>query len=247
MRGQDNMALTPDQVKRLTAPFAYTDHEFNPRGYVYISEEAISARLDEVDPSWEFVVTDMVRDLTSATVTGRLTVGGITREGVGTQGIEYVKANDQTAKTDAVGNPIEAGEVRKGAATDAFKRAARLFGIGRYLLGAPKQSDFKAWLMKIGNQPAPEPPRQRPVPSVERDAPEPPAANGWTIEQANSFNLERKRLNVTNEEVLNLLGVQSLREYAPGFSAADELLKKYAKSRPAQPAPIPDSVFGGAK
>jgi hypothetical protein len=79
------------------------------------------------------------------------------------------------------------------------------------------------------------------------EPPRKPAANGWTIEQANSFNLERKRLNVSNEEVLNLLGVKALREYAPGFNAADELLKKYAKSRPEQPAPIPDSVFGGAK
>jgi hypothetical protein len=226
------MALTQDQVKRLTAPFAYTDHEFNPRGYVYITEEAISARLDEVDPSWEFVVTDMVRDLTSATVTGRLTVGGVTREGVGTQGIEYVKGNDQAAKTDAVGSPIEAGEVRKGAATDAFKRAARLFGIGRYLLGAPKQSDFKTWLARIGNQQPAPPPDQ-------------PAANGWTQQQAGSLVTEARNNGVSDEELLTMLGVSRISEYEHGFGAARENLRKLiaAKRQTANGAALPDGAL----
>jgi hypothetical protein len=224
------MALTQDQVKRLTAPFAYTDHEFNPRGYVYITEEAISARLDEVDPSWEFVVTDMVRDLTSATVTGRLTVGGVTREGVGTQGIEYVK-NGDAAKTDAVGSPIEAGEVRKGAATDAFKRAARLFGIGRYLLGAPKQTDFKAWLARLGNQ------QPAPVPE--------PTANGWTQQQAGSLVTEARNNGVTDDELLTMLGVKRISEYEHGFGAARENLRKLiaAKRQTANGAAPPDGAL----
>jgi hypothetical protein len=221
------MALTPEDVKKLTAPFALEDHEFNPRGYVYISEEAISARLDEVDPSWEFVVTNMVRDLTSATVTGRLTVGGVTREGVGTQGIEYVKGNDQAAKTDAVGSPIEAGEVRKGAATDAFKRAARLFGIGRYLLGAPKQSDFKTWLAKLakGDSPA---------------APTEPTVNGWTTAQAGSLVTEARNNGITNDELLQMLRVSRISEYEPGFSAARDNLRKFiaAKRQTANSEPV---------
>jgi hypothetical protein len=259
----------------LCAPFAFEDHEFT-RGFAYITEQAITRRLDSVDPSWDFIIIETVRDATSASATGRLTVCRVERDGVGTQSIEYSSSTDKTTgekkpALDATGNPREAGEVRKGAATDALKRAARLFGVGRYILDAPllrmattnfgetklsqdSEKAFRAYLAKCGAPTAPVQPAQTNNPGgadADRELAalmkSPPAANGWTIEQANSFNLERKRLNVTNEEVLNLLGVQSLREYSPGFSAADELLKKYAKSRPAQPAPIPDDAFGGAK
>jgi hypothetical protein len=237
------MALTHEQVKELGRPFPLEAHEWrtgrNSKDYVYITETAVILRLNEVDPSWTLVITDRAEREYSTTrknaktgemytlgahelaITVNLTVCGVTRYGVGMAEIAP-----------------DAAEADKSAVTDALKRAARLFGVGGYLLNDPPgKAQFQQWLSgQNGRAVVNAPP-----------APEPPAANGWTIEQANSFNLERKRLNVTNEEVLNLLGVQSLREYAPGFSAADELLKKYAKSRPAQPAPIPDDAFGGAK
>jgi hypothetical protein len=79
-----------------------------------------------------------------------------------------------------------------------------------------------------------EPPRQA----------EPPAANGWTREQANSLGLEAKRLNVTTDELLALLNVAKLSEYAPGFSAARDNLQKYAKARPPMDAaPATEVVF----
>jgi hypothetical protein len=253
------VALTHEQVKELGRPFPLEAHEWrtgrNSKDYVYITETAVILRLNEVDPSWTLVITDRAEREYSTTrkntktgemytlgahelaITVNLTVCGVTRYGVGMAEIAP-----------------DAAEADKSAVTDALKRAARLFGVGGYLLNDPPgKAQFAQWLNTqngravVNAQAAPEPPRPRLVPSVERDAPEPPAANGWTPEQANSFNLERKRLKVTEEEVWNLLGVKYLSQYAPGFNAADELLKKYAKSRPAQPAPIPDSVFGGAK
>jgi hypothetical protein len=79
-----------------------------------------------------------------------------------------------------------------------------------------------------------EPPRQA----------EPPAANGWTREQANSLGLEAKRLNVSTDELLSLLNVEKLSEYAPGFSAARDNLQKYAKARAESvAAPATEVVF----
>jgi hypothetical protein len=74
--------------------------------------------------------------------------------------------------------------------------------------------------------------------------PPPPAANGWTREQANSLGLEAKRLNVTTDELLALLNVSKLSEYTPGFSAARDNLQKYAKARPPMDAaPATEVVF----
>jgi hypothetical protein len=70
------------------------------------------------------------------------------------------------------------------------------------------------------------------------------AANGWTREQANSLGLEAKRLNVSTDELLALLNVAKLSEYAPGFSAARDNLQKYAKARPLMDAaPATEVVF----
>jgi hypothetical protein len=73
---------------------------------------------------------------------------------------------------------------------------------------------------------------------------EPPAPNGWTRDQASSLGLEAKRLNVSTDELLALLNVSKLSEYAPGFSAARDNLQKYAKARPPMDAaPATEVVF----
>lgn len=121
------IGLTPDDLAILRKPFAPNEHEFKG-GFTYISEEAISNRLDEVDPSWSLVILNQaIRDNHSVT-TVRLTVKGVSRDGVGMQNLTI------TVKGEVKENP---SEPEKGAATDALKRAARLFGIGRYLLGIP--------------------------------------------------------------------------------------------------------------
>lgn len=176
------MALTRDDINLLAKPFRRAEHEFT-RGYVYISEEAIAARLDEVDPSWSFELADVrVRDKQGVAV-GRLTVNGVTRSNVGMQAIEYVKDKQTKEVTDT-----ESGEPEKGAATDALKRCARLFGIGRYLLDSPprvsevngrtEDAKFNEWLKAKqkawaeANAPKTDaPPAPAPTPEPEAPAP----------------------------------------------------------------------------
>lgn len=67
--------------------------------------------------------------------------------------------------------------------------------------------------------------------------PPPPAPiNGWTRDQANSLATEARNNGVDDAELLRLLGVERVSEYAPGFTAARAELKKYLKARPAPPA-----------
>lgn len=133
------MTLTADDIKVLSKPFQRNEHEFT-RGFVYITEEAITARLDEVDPGWVFEIQHVAIRDGQGVCHARLTVKGVTRENVGMQSIETNK------------DGREMGEAEKGATTDALKRCARLFGIGRYLLSAPKENEFNRWLdQKLNN------------------------------------------------------------------------------------------------
>lgn len=211
------MALTPENVKTLNALFPKKDHEFN-QGRVYIRERAVCDRIELVDPSWCFDVKSVqVRD-NEVVVVATMTLCGCVREGVGMAKI------------------IEKGaEAEKSAATDALKRCARLFGIGRYLLDAPDERQFNAWLAKQAGTDAPvEPPRAAPKPANGKPA-EPPAPNGWTQEQAASLVTEAKNRHVTTDELLGVLGVKRISEYEPGFGAARRALADYVKARPAQP------------
>lgn len=112
--------LTTQDLETLKRKFAPDEHEFREK-YVYITEGAVSDRIEEVDPAWQFeILHTNIRD-NQAVIHARLTIKGVSRDGVGMQAI------------------LERGgaEPEKGAATDALKRCARLFGIGRYLLDTP--------------------------------------------------------------------------------------------------------------
>lgn len=122
------MALTAEQLATLKRPFARADHEFL-RSFVYLTEEAITTRIEEVDPSWEFAVLQVSQSGNQAVTHARMTICGVFRDGIGMQQVNE-----------------KAGEAEKGAATDALKRCARLFGVGRYLLDAPKEDEFNKWL-----------------------------------------------------------------------------------------------------
>lgn len=120
------MTLTDEHVRLLTAQFDASDHEERD-GRTYIREKAITDRLDEVDPSWTWELLGEPKHRDGVVVqAGRLTVHGVWRDGVGMESV-------RTTKTGG-----EANEAEKSAATDALKRAARLFGIGRYLLDLGK-------------------------------------------------------------------------------------------------------------
>jgi hypothetical protein len=145
--------LTHEDVARLSRPFPLEAHEWrkgrNNKDYVYITESGVVSRLNEVDPSWTLIVTDRVEreyeterknSKGEATVLGShelaitvsLTVKGVTRYGIGMAEVAP-----------------DAAEADKSAVTDALKRAARLFGIGGYLLNDPPgKNAFPQWLTK---------------------------------------------------------------------------------------------------
>lgn len=147
------MIMSEVSLEQLRAPFPKEKHGKNYGGYVYIDETAVSERLDEVDPNWSFEIVNVIIREKNVSVHARLTVCGVSRDGIGTQTVEYVKEKDDKGKV--IGETdVEISEVEKGAATDALRRCARLFGIGRYLLGgAPlvakggdkNWSDTPAW------------------------------------------------------------------------------------------------------
>lgn len=142
--------LTPDDVKALNRPFEVAEHEFKGV-YVYVAEAAVCDRLESVDPSWSLeIVSNEIREDRAeqyAVCHARLTVNGVRREGVGMQ----------THNRDE--KKILPTELEKGAATDALRRCARLFGVGRYLLKAPRvvkdKRSLTAWLETLNNIPAP--------------------------------------------------------------------------------------------
>ena len=128
------MTLTTEDVTTLKRKFAPGEHEFHPyTGYAYIREGAICDRIEEVDPAWtlecvslERRTSDGSKDKTMVVVTMRMTIKGVSRDGIGMADVNLTKTGDD-----------EANEAEKSAATDALKRCARLFGIGRYLLDLP--------------------------------------------------------------------------------------------------------------
>jgi hypothetical protein len=124
------MALTAEDVRVLNSAFPRAAHEFM-QGLVYLTEQAVTERIDTVDPAWSFEILRIEHVFDQAIVHVRLTIKGVSREGVGMQKVVE-----------------KAGEPAKGAATDALKRAARLFGVGRYLLDNPPKEGraFDDWL-----------------------------------------------------------------------------------------------------
>lgn len=166
------MSLTREHLTLLAAPFKSEEHEFKPpRGYIYIAETAICERIESIDPSWEWRIQSTQRYDNKgaiATTIGHLTILGVTRGGDGQQAVEFQKGTD-----------IESGEAEKGSETDALKRAARKFGIGRYLLDCPKDvkgygRELDLWLKSLKNAPS-----QRPI---EAPVPIPPKAAQTPVE-----------------------------------------------------------------
>lgn len=152
------------QWEILATPFSPEQHEIKKVGGMtraYVKEYAITERLRLADPSFSIrVVSVWVKD-TMVNVHLSLTAMGATREGIGSQLInakakkrfEYDEVEDGK---DDWGKPkfksiinrekvfdvvlVDDNEAEKSAATDAYKRAARMFGIGHYLTEIDKES-----------------------------------------------------------------------------------------------------------
>lgn len=114
----------------LAAPFDPAEVEWRPQGKTgpgkrvqllpYVDARDVQDRLDAVCGvgGWSFELEPVVVDAGELRVArGRLTIHGVTRDDIG------------TASTF---------EPSKGAASDALKRAAVMFGIGRYLYRLPQ-------------------------------------------------------------------------------------------------------------
>lgn len=131
--------LSNNDMKVLKRPFAARHHEFL-KGRAYITEMAITERIEQVDPSWSLEQIALYnREGAGMQIicTMRLTIKGVSRDGVGMSSVVVTKPKEDKLKEGKT-EVSEANEAEKSAATDAMKRAARLFGIGRYLLNLPE-------------------------------------------------------------------------------------------------------------
>lgn len=178
------MTLTKDDLEILRAPFAPHEHEFL-NDNAYITEAAITTRLEDVDPAWTFDIISMNTRHTfgydvQVTCIGRLTICGVSRDGVG-----QMKVMGKTFYYEGTGNNkkkvklpeedhSETNEAEKAAATDALKRAARLFGIGRYLLSLPDwvkdENSIERYLNGDGNSAQPKAQQQAKTQTQQKQA-----------------------------------------------------------------------------
>lgn len=133
--------LTSTDLSILQRPFEASQHKFI-QGRAYIAEEAILTRIEEIDPDWSFRKLDTTQRDKQIISTFAMTIKGNTKDGVGMGMIEMSKPFTDK-QTGEMKEPREINEAEKSAATDAMRRAARLFGIGRYLLSLPKDSSGK--------------------------------------------------------------------------------------------------------
>ena len=209
--------ITQDDFAKLSAPFAAKDHEFN-RGFIYIEETAICARIEEVDLSWEWKTIEVTRADDVAYVVGALTINGVTRYGTGQQVIQR----------DAKGGE-SVGEATKGATTDAMKRAARLFGIGRYLLQCPSSvkgegPELNRWLASLSGS-------KRPV----SDLPSTPAKPMWWNDVTKTYrdNLEMndQRFARFCDDVKALLAVGTLTPMMDATQATQRIKQELFKDK----------------
>lgn len=251
--------MNQETIAKLRAPFPLEAHTCNYEGFIYADETAVTERLDEVDPAWAFEIISIVSRDKKVSVHARLTVCGVSRDGVGMQGIEYVKDKKTGEITD-----FEVSEVEKGAATDALRRCARMFGIGRYLLSAAKiQKDapktwqnvpawkpFTDWYAREfrSNTPTPTaPPKNanKPAGSGANGTPEAPPAEIYIdnpdgsitvlkrLTQADVVTLQTKwnAEGLSNAEIMTALGVSRASLFEGDYADADKRVEEFHKTK----------------
>jgi len=113
------MSLNNDDVTKLSAKFdeqtlgvkvqSLSRSKDKAMLVCYLQHTDVASRLDSVDPAWSAIITDERMVGETATVRMRITLKGVLRENIGE------------------------GSDPKSAVSDALKRTAMLFGVGRYL------------------------------------------------------------------------------------------------------------------
>lgn len=122
-----------DYRHELYKRFALDEHEIREgstsgqgkvQWFVYVQREPIQARLDELFfMQWHLTYNNCHIDKSYVAVSCAITINGITREYSGGQALNGKSAVDE--------------DTIKGAYTDAFKRAASMWGMGLYLHNTP--------------------------------------------------------------------------------------------------------------
>jgi hypothetical protein len=257
------MALDREDVKLLTYPFPAKAHKF-VTDMPYLHEEAINDRLDLVDPSWGFKLNHVERranageggkDVGTIWAHVTMTVKGVSRDAIGMAVIQQTNPQEikkwNNGKSEGTGEfyTSEANEAEKSATTDALKRAARMFGIGRYLLAIPKQNSkstvtntqqMEAWLKasfgEIKDLVAFEYEDESPAPSIEIDDYLPtnvtdmPAAKPWTEAEIKEFwahyNGTKKLVTGTIQAAL---GVKKMGDWKGSLAEANAAMETYIK------------------
>lgn len=207
--------LTKEDVKLLTAEFpedklgvkvqSVSKNKDKAMLILYLQHTDVADRLDSVDPTWSFtVLTEGFKEIPGwgealekiYFVTARVTLGGVSRENVGE------------------------GSEPKGAYSDALKRCAMLFGIGRFLYDGevvwanynPEKDRYKEWTIEEYRSLC----RRKPTVKTEPKAPIPKPTEGL-FKEANTTPgpAERERLtalanakNWTPKEVVNVMMVK---------------------------------------
>lgn len=147
-QGDNGPGITELDLQMLKFPFRQHEHEFL-KGNVYIKEAAIANRLDRVDRNWQFIrIANEINTGDAVIAHYALNIKGVVRVNTGAGQFIRVKRDGELQDPNILAEGM--GNGYKAATTDAFKRAARLFGVARYLLGAPKEgASFNTWLAKL--------------------------------------------------------------------------------------------------
>jgi hypothetical protein len=120
--------IDAELLKALKTPFPPEDHKERslPGGgrWFYLPWQKIKSRLDQTFPEWQCSFSDPVITGELIVIRCRISIAGVTREGVG--------------NSDAYGEKTSAGGYKFGspvekATADALKNAAEMFGVGAYL------------------------------------------------------------------------------------------------------------------
>lgn len=148
------------------------------------------------------------------------------------------------------------GSAVKGAANVSELFTVDLDDLTEYSLDAepPRHTDEATGEIVTVTKPAPAPAPTPPTDNVFADLPQydappapapAPAPNGLTQAGINSLVLEAGRKGFSEEQVKAALAVNEWSEYAGTFADARATIKKLAAAAPRNPAPIPETLFGG--
>lgn len=149
--------LTSEDLQVLKAHFEADEHEFL-QGKVYLKEFAITERIEQLDPAWGFKINSIKwrrnaglgdKNAYTVTVHATMTIKGVSRDNTGMAVVSRTNQYTDNKTGEKKGGDSESNEAEKSATTDALKRCARLFGIGRYMLnmsGVKNMNALRQWL-----------------------------------------------------------------------------------------------------